>query len=454
MVRILATFLIVLALSVALIGIGTPREAAAAGAATDPLVAPADTTPRSDVPVVRIPRTLRGLVVTWRDGRLERVPFAHVGTGEHTLQADGAGRFTIPAAIRTNHVNIVAPGYHVIRRVTTSDYVVAFAKPLDVRAIYLPFDRLDDRAVLDWALRLARDGVITSLVIDVKNEGGAVLPEVANQTAIEMGAVRGTGTDIEGFLEDLEELGVYRIARVVTFMDGWLARGHPQTAIRDFDGTIFYDDINFAWVSPFVGLSRRHNVEIGINAAAYFDEVQYDYVRLPVDSIPLRSRISAAQRSAIIAQFASEAAHALHAVGAALSFDTFGLTTMATNDSGIGQVLEELAPFLDYYSPMVYPSTWSTGWFGLEYPAADPYTVVLGSVGSAVSRLEGYNIVVRPWLQDFPDYNGRGIRYGPEHVSVQIAATIDAGGSGFMLWDPRLTYQLGPLGEIANAGLD
>lgn len=454
MVRILATVVTALALSVALIVSGTPGQAAAAGVAADPLIAPADTAPRADVPVVRIPRTLRGLVVTWRDGRLERVPFAHIGTGEHTLLADESGRFTIPAAIRTNHVNIVAPGYHVIREVTTSDYVVAFAKPVDVRAIYLPFDRLKESDVLNWALNLARRGLITALVIDVKNEGGAVLPEVANQTAIDMGAVRGVGTDLVGFLAELETLGVYRIARVVTFMDGWLARGHPQTAIRDFDGTIFYDDINFAWISPFVELSRRHNIEIGVNAAAYFDEVQYDYVRLPVDSIPLRGRISAAQRSAIIAQFAAEAAHALHAVGAALSFDTFGLTTMATNDSGIGQVLEELAPFLDYYSPMVYPSTWSTGWFGLEYPAADPYTVVLGSVGSAVTRLEGYNIVVRPWLQDFPDYNGRGILYGPDHVRVQIDATADAGASGFMLWDPRLEYQLGPLGEIATAGLD
>ena len=228
MVRILATFVTALALSAALIVSGTPGAASAAGAAAEPLVAPADTAPRADVPVVRIPRTLRGLVVTWRDGRLERVPFAHIGTGEHTLQADGAGRFTIPAAIRTNHVNIVAPGYHVIREVTTSDYVVAFAKPVDVRAVYLPFDRLDDRNVLNWALNLARRGLITALVIDVKNEGGAVLPEVANQTAIDMGAVRGTGTDLEGFLAELEELGVYRIARVVTFMDGWLARAIPR----------------------------------------------------------------------------------------------------------------------------------------------------------------------------------------------------------------------------------
>ena len=50
-----------------------------------------------------------------------------------------------------------------------------------------------------------------------------MLPLVANQTGINMGAVHGTGTDVEGFLADLEALGVYRIARVVTFMDSWLA---------------------------------------------------------------------------------------------------------------------------------------------------------------------------------------------------------------------------------------
>ena len=61
---------------------------------------------------------------------------------------------------------------------------------------------------------------------------------------------------------------------------------------------------------------------------------------------------------------------------------------------------------------------------------------------------------MRPWLQDFPDYNGRGLLYGPEQVRVQIDATADAGASGFMLWDVKLQYQLGPLGEIATAGLD
>ena len=453
MVRIVSMFVAALVVAVALMSASAPGALAASRAA-EPFVEPAPAEPRADVPLERIPRTLRGLVVTWRDGRLERIPFAHVGTGEDTLQADAEGRFRIPAAIRTNHVNIVAPGYHVIREVTTSDYVVAFAQPLEARAIYLSYDKLGEPDKLEFVLDLARNGYINALVIDVKDEGGSPLPLVANQIAINMGAVRGTGTDVEGFLEDLEALGVYRIARVVTFMDSWLANSHPQTAIRDFDGSIFRDDSNWAWIDPFHDLSRRHNIEIGVNAAAYFDEVQYDYVRLPTQRNAVRGRVTVAERSAIIAQFASEAATALHAVGAAVSFDTFGQTTVIAHDDGIGQVLEELAPYLDYYSPMVYPSTWSTGWFGAVYPASDPYAVVLGSVAAAVARLEGYNIVVRPWLQDFHDYGPRKLYYGPAEVAVQIDATAEAGGSGFMLWDPSFNYQLPALAQIATAGLD
>ena len=323
-----------------------------------------------------------------------------------------------------------------------------------MRAIYIPYDQLRNPSTLEWALGLARARTIDAIVIDVKDEGGSVLPLVANPTSIAMvGSVRDTFTDVEGFLNDLQALGVYRIARVVTFLDGWLAHGHPATAIRDFDGSIFRDGIDLAWTDPFHDLSRRHNIEIGVNAAPYFEEVQFDYVRLPTEPMELRTRVTQAQRSAIIAQFAAEAAQALHTVGAAISIDTFGQTTIIDHDDGIGQVLEEMAPFLDYYSPMVYPSTWSGGWFGVAYPPADPFTIVLASVAAAVQRLDGYNIIVRPWLQDFHDYQPEKLLYGAIEVAAQIDASVRAGASGFMLWDPSLNYHLSPLDAIANGGL-
>ena len=393
-------------------------------------------------------RPQRGVVFSW-DGRLVRVARAHVGTGQQTFTTDLSGRFTIPIAQRTGQINVVAPGYEIERRQTSGDYIVIFLRPLDVEAIYLPFDHLRNPAVLEWALGLARDGVINGLVVDVKDEGGSVLPLAADDLASDIGAVVDTGTDVEGFLEELGRLGVYRIARVVTFLDGWLARASPADAVQTYDGAVFVDSIGLAWINPFRDRARLHNVQVGVRAARYFEEIQYDYVRFPTDpGVTIRARSTPQQRSAVITQFAAEAAAALHAVGAAIAFDTFGQTTVILHDGGIGQVLEDLAPHLDYYSPMVYPSTWSTGWFGLAYPPSEPFFVVRESVARAVERLTPYSIVVRPWLQDFHDYQSQKLFYGAEEVLAQIRASAMAGGKGFMLWDPSLNYHTRVLADL------
>ena len=387
---------------------------------------------------------LRGVVLAWEDGRLVRVAGAHVGTGDAALVTDATGRFLIPADQRPDEISVVVPGYWVERRQPLGDFVVVLLRPLEVQALYIPYDALSHQTTLDWALGLARRGVINALVIDVKQEQGAMLSIVANDTARQIGAVVDPPTDVEGFLDELQDLGVYRIARVVTFLDGWFAFNFPAEAILDYQGRVFEDLIGLAWSNPFSEAARRYNAEIGANAARYFDEVQYDYVRLPGDSgVAIRSQVTAEQRSSIIKQFAMEASQAVHAAGAAIAFDTFGQTTVIFHDDGIGQVLEEMAAYLDYYSPMVYPSTWSTGWFGLAYPPSDPYLVVNASVSLAVDRLAVFGrIVVRPWLQDFHDYQDRKMFYGYDQVLAQIRASDDAGGVGFMLWDPSLAYTL------------
>jgi hypothetical protein len=405
---------------------------------------PAPTSPNIE-PITQIHRPLSGVVLAWENGRIVRVGGAHIGTGRDTVQADGSGRFTIPADIRTDRLNVVAPGYNVVRRQSTADYEVVFVQPADVRAIYLPFAQLEHQNILDWITGLARDGSISALVVDVKDEGGSVLPIVANATAREIGAVWNPGTDVQAFLNELKALDIYLIARAVAFLDARLAFGRPEAGLRTVTGEILVDSIGLAWTDPTHELTKRHNIEIGVNAAATFDEVQYDYVRLPTDpGVQLRNNTNSAQRSAFIAGFAGEAAQALHAVGAAISVDTFGLTAIVTHDAGIGQILEDIGPQLDYFSPMVYPSTWTPGWFDLAYPPADPNRVVFNSVSSAVARLKAISAttVVRPWLQDFQDYQERLLFYGAEEVRVQIEASNRAGGQGFMLWDPSLAYHI------------
>ncbi len=436
-----------------------PTTATAAPTTTPPphpVITPAQiTTAPITVPNHRAPLT--GTVFARHGRTLTRVIGAHIGTGDQTLQTDAMGRFTLPPGERTGAISVVAPGYRPLRTQPTADAAIFLLEPIEVRAVYLPYSELGSAATRDWALNLARDGRVNAFVIDVKHENGSVLSLVANDNAWAFGAVRDPAPNIDQFLADLRDLGIYRIARVVTFLDTSLALGAPDTALRTTTNAIFRDALDLAWTNPFTEAARRHNIEIGVNAARYFDEIQYDYVRLPTDGdVALRFQTTEEQRTDAIARFAAEAAHALHTAGAAISIDTFGLTTVATDDQGIGQILEKMAPFLDYYSPMVYPSTWANGWFDLDYPAADPFRVVHDSVAAAVRRIADQThdqptTIVRPWLQDFHDYGARKLFYGADQVALQIGATAAAGGRGYMLWDPSLEYELEPISATVAA---
>lgn len=402
--------------------------------------------------VVRISRPLDGVVLAWQQGRLVRQAGAHIGIGERAFRTDANGRFRIPASARTNQISVVKAGYEVVRRTTTADYVTVLLRPLTVRAVYVPYFRLGEQPVLDWILDLARAGTITAVVLDMKDDSGFVPSLFATESAYEADAVRDLDTDLGAFLDDLDRLGIYKIARMVAFRDNRFARAFPAEGIQTPAGTLMVDAQGVVWANIFSEKAQGYNIEIAAKVAGRFEEVQFDYVRFPGEAnVAVRATTTSEQRSAAVAQFLAEAAEVIHARGAAIAADTFGQTTMITHDDGIGQVLESLAPHLDYYSPMVYPSTWTPGWFGLAYPPADPYTVVFTSVATAVTRLQLYpTIVVRPWLQDFHDYQAQKRFYGAEEVRIQIEAAAEAGGSGFMLWDPGLNYQVGVLAELSG----
>jgi len=47
---------------------------------------------------------------------------------------------------------------------------------------------------------------------------------------------------------------------------------------------------------------------------------------------------------------------------------------------------------------------------------------------------------VRPWLQDFKDYAFDKRIFGVPEVQAQIRGAEEAGGAGWMLWNPRNDY--------------
>jgi hypothetical protein len=89
---------------------------------------------------------------------------------------------------------------------------------------------------------------------------------------------------------------------------------------------------------------------------------------------------------------------------------------------------------------------------GYRNPVAHPYQVVHESVRLMRKRAAGQPVQVRPWLQDFKDYAFDKRIFGVSEVRAQIKAADDAGGLGFMLWNPKNDYTgaaLRPKGTLA-----
>lgn len=379
--------------------------------------------------------------------------------GAHVVAADGGGAtrsdeegFVPLDTVPGERYHVVAAGYWPLRNIQPTDGVIAL-RPIDVRAIYLPYEQLWRPESIEWALGLAREGLINAIVIDIKEEGGAVLPLFATEAVLEIEAVVDPGADMDAFLTELERLGVYRIARQAVFLDTRLGRADLDTAILTRGGTQLIADLGLGWTTPFSAKARAYNIEIALAATSHFEEIQFDYIRFPGGPLQIHEQTTGEERSAAIVQFVREAGVVLRAAGAAMSIDTFGETAVIRVEDSIGQVLEDLIPHIDYYSPMLYPSTWAFGSFDLEYPPAHPELVVRLSMRTAVQRIEESGItgvLVRPWLQDYRDYQPRMLRYGFDEVIVQIRASAAEGGVGFMLWNPTLLYHTDVLGVVRD----
>lgn len=383
---------------------------------------------------------LSGRVYIWDQGRLRPASQARVSTGSALVRTDSSGRFSFAPGQRTGSLSVIQPGYDIVRRPIYYDQTVIVLRNLVVRAIYIPFSEVTKPSVQNLVHDLVDRDLINAVVVDLKDESGQVFSIAATPTVEQINADRG-GESVGAFLRELQGKGVYRIGRIVTFLDRTYPWWFADHALHNLAGGLFVDDMGSTWSSAYSSGARSYNIEIGVAAADYVDEIQYDYVRLPYEN-GLRERGSEAERVAAITRFAQEASEALHLEGVAVSFDTFGVVSTAGNDQGIGQSVEGLAPYLDYISPMVYPSGWTPGSFGYAYPPEHPGPVVRFNVEATVDRIEEPgSALVRPWLQDFRDYQSRGLPYNTEQVHAQIAATAEAGGVGFMLWDPSLSYQ-------------
>ncbi len=346
--------------------------------------------------------------------------------------------------------------------------------PATVKAVYLTAWSAGNETKINEIIKLADATELNAVVIDVKDYTGEVAFRTQSEQLRAVGSETDKIKDLPQLVSRLHERNIYVIARIAAFQDPLLAGRKPELAILDSrTQKPWKDNKGLSWVDPADTRVWDYLIEVANQAIkAGVDEINFDYVRFPSDGNLATLQYQTYNARALtkadqLKQFFKYLNGKLKPTGAVLSADLFGLSTLNTDDLGIGQVLENALLYFDYVSPMVYPSHYASGSFGYKNPALYPYDVVYQSLTSAMAKRNRLIAAltasstqalasstsqlapspktpimvqvgtIRPWLQAF----NLGATYTPDMVRKQIQATQDAGfTSGWYIWNPSNVY--------------
>jgi hypothetical protein len=335
----------------------------------------------------------------------------------------------------------------------------AAAKP--IKAIYVNAWAFGSKK-LAQLVRLADSTEINAFVVDVKDDTGCLLYPSEVKVAQEIGATKCVRThELESRLDTLRAHNIYAIARIVVAKDPLLAERRPQWSVKHRDGGLWRDRIGIAWVDAYNDSVWIYAAQLAEEAVKLgFNEVQFDYVRFPdepkeamAEAIFAAKKHGETQREGVQAGIAI-LARRIQPLGVPVTFDIFGLTSSATGDLGIGQVWEDFVTVADVVLPMVYPSHYYRGSYGLAWPNGEPYRVVRHALSEALERSRplAKAATIRPFLQAFT-LGRRKPRYTPHEIREQIRAAEELGIDTWVLWNPRSVYQRDSLRPYRDQGV-
>ncbi len=285
---------------------------------------------------------------------------------------------------------------------------------------------------------------INSIVLDAKDYDGPITYASKVPLAIETGAAKGPPIrDLGRVIRFVHKKGIRVVMRVSCFNDEFMAKAKPALSVQSKWGKPY----PIGWLDPNNTGAQDYILSLvqeSLDAGA--DEIELDYVRYPVLGIKGADfhldEIKKA-KTEVIRDFVRRAHALTQPHHAPLSLDLFGVVAQGRriDIDALGQDMALLAPECEAFSPMVYPSHYSTGFYGWANPGDHPEIVGIGVKGSLeqikAAPQDRPLAVVRPWIQA-EDY--KTTNYSPKYLQDEIRAGDANGATGWLMWNPSQEY--------------
>ncbi len=291
-------------------------------------------------------------------------------------------------------------------------------------------------------LALIDAGLVSAVQLDLKDEGGIIGFDSRNGLGNRIGAVR-PEYKLKETVAELKRRGVRVIGRIVAFRDGPLAKwawenGRREWVVQTPGGKMLDSYGGFTNIGhPDV---HRYNLDVALEAAeAGVDDILWDYVRRP-EGDPASMVIPGVDNSSnAIVGFLGMTGAALRERCVYQGASVFGIA--ADRPDAVGQDIPRIARHVDYVAPMLYPSHWVPGEYGVANPNKQPYDIIKATLADFQAKTAGTGVALVPWLQDF----SYGHPYGPAEVRAQIDAAASLGVRDWLLWNSGASYTAGAL---------
>ena len=294
-----------------------------------------------------------------------------------------------------NHAYLSSPTPLYIPRSGDEDKPNKFEEkivPGTQKGVYLTGYSMGTAKKREEIYKLIDETELNCIVFNAKDDSGYIDYDTNIKLAIESKA-KNVLYDIDEILKEMNERNIYSIARVVVFKDSIVPKAHPELAIKDSRNGKPLNSEGSNWPDIYCETYWDYIIEIVKELAQKgVDEVQFDYIRGPA-----KGNITFAQysyntdnnsKSWALQNFLKKVTDAVKEYNIKISADVFGFVLIENNDQGIGQLIEDIEPYVDYLYPMPYPSHYSKGFLGYSLPEEHPYEVVKYTLEKGLARID------------------------------------------------------------------